>query len=116
MTDAVRSPRWLTQAWLVLLTAPASWAAALGLMFSLTDESWRARSLAAMASIGLVCTVLTVLPAPLAWWMRARIEPIDQSTGRARFMLAVAAGASLIFALVTAMSSVSMLLLDPCRT
>jgi hypothetical protein len=114
--DSARSPRSLTLFWVVLLLAPVAWATALGVMFSLTDESCRRHSITAIASVGIVCVMMTAAPAPLAWHLRRGIDLASPGGGRARFLLEVAVGASLIFTLVTLMSAIPVFLLDPCRT
>jgi hypothetical protein len=114
--DTTRSTRSLTSHWLVLLVPAGAWAAALGIMFSLTDETCRRQSIAAMSSVAILCVLLTAAPAPVAWHLRRGIDPATPGGKRARFMLEVAVGASLIFTLVTLMSAIPVFMLDPCRT
>ncbi|HEV7607283.1 MAG TPA: hypothetical protein VGO61_08095 [Steroidobacteraceae bacterium] len=115
MTAAANAPRSLIAQWLLLLLAPAAWAAALGVLFSLTDEVCTQRSPTAMLAAGTICLVLAAIPLPLSRQLRRRLEAASNAD-RARFMLDVACGASAIFVLVTFVTLLPILWLSPCRT
>ena len=116
MNTAVSSPRALLEAWLTVLLAPVSWAAALGILYSLIDETCANHGRGEMVGVSVACLALAIVPAPIAWRWRRHIDGTTSSGQRARFMLELAAGASLLFALVTLISAVPIALLDPCRT
>jgi hypothetical protein len=110
------APRTLVWLWTTLLLAPLAWASALGLTFSLTDETCISRSRGAMALVSVVSIVLAAAPLGIAWSWRRRVSPASPAGERMRFMLAIAAGGSAIFALVNLLAAVPILFLDPCRT
>jgi hypothetical protein len=115
MTPFTR-PRALIEAWISVLLAPVAWAVALGGLYSLTDETCARGGRLPMDAIALVCLVVTLVPAPLAW-LRGRHTPDDSSAGeRARFLFHTAIGLSALFALVTLLTAIPIFLLDPCRT
>jgi hypothetical protein len=116
MNTAVSSPRALLEAWLTVLLAPVAWAAALGILYSLVDETCTRQGRGDMLVVGGACLALAIVPAPIAWRWRRHIDDTTSSGQRARFMLELAGGASLLFALVTLISAVPIVLLDPCRT
>jgi hypothetical protein len=109
-------PSALLRAWVLLLLAPCTWAAALGILFSLTDETCVSGSRSAMWLVAVSCVVLTAVPAVVAWRLKRAIHSSSDAAERARFMMGVAVGGSLLFALVTLISAVPIGLLDPCRT
>jgi hypothetical protein len=93
-----------------------AWAAALGLLFSLTDEACTSGSRAALWWVAGACAVLTLAPALLAWRAR-RATPATAGAGqRARLMMRVAMGASLLFTLITLIWAAPIAWLDACRT
>jgi len=100
--------------WAVLLMAPVAWSAALGILFALLDESCAQGSRQAMFLAAAVCVLLTILPAPLAWSWRRHFNVGSVGAERARFMLEVASGASVLFALTTLLSIVPVFLLSAC--
>ena len=110
---ARRALIWL---WVILLLAPTAWATALGVTFSLTNETCVSHSRGAMAAAAVICIVLAMLPAAIAWPWRRRVNASTEAGERMRFMLAVAAGGSVLFALVNVLAAVPILFLDPCRT
>jgi hypothetical protein len=110
---ARRTLIWL---WVIVLLAPTAWATALGVTFSLTNETCISRSRAAMAAAAVICIVLAILPAAIAWPWRQRVNADTESGERMRFMLAMAAGGSVLFALVNLLAAVPILFLDSCRT
>jgi hypothetical protein len=114
--DATATPRLLVRHWIALLLAPVSWAAALGILFSLNDEACKRGSHAAMLGIAGICVLMAAAPAPWAWWQRRAFDESTSAGARARFMLGVATGASIIFALVLSMMTIPVLFLSACRT
>jgi hypothetical protein len=116
MTHPLSRPRALVEAWIVVLLAPTAWAAALGILFSLTDEACARGARTAMVAVACACVALTLAPGLLAWAWRRRIAEPHAAADRARFMLAVAIGASAIFTLVLMMTTVPIFLLPACRT
>jgi hypothetical protein len=116
MNTAVTSPRAILEAWISVLLAPTAWAISLGVLYSLTDETCAHSGRGTMFAIALGCIALAIAPAPLAWHWRRSIEETSSSGERARFMLQVAAGCSLLFTLVTIVNAVPIAFLDPCRT
>jgi hypothetical protein len=102
--------------WLTLLLAPIAWAAALGILWSLTDEACSKGSRDAMWLTAGVCVLVACAAAPFAWLRRRRLDGSQAAGERYRFMLEAAAGVSLIFALTLLLSMASILLLSPCRT
>jgi hypothetical protein len=111
-----RRPRALLGLWLLFLGAPMAWAAALGVLFSLTDETCVSGHRDAQwlsAALGLA---LAVLPGLVAWPLWRKLLPSTRAAERARFMLGVALGGSVLFTLVMLVSMVPVGLLDPCRT
>jgi hypothetical protein len=114
--SAHQSTRVLTLLWVAALLAPASWAAALGILFSLTDETCVSGSRAMMSVVASMCVVLAAAPAVIAWPWRQSVSPATAAGERTRFMLGIAVGGSLLFALVTLLTAVPIVFLDPCRT
>jgi hypothetical protein len=116
MMRAYSQPRTLMLSWLTLLLAPVSWATALGILWSLTNDSCMHQTRTAMWVSAGVAVLLAWAPAPFAWLRRRRLDGASAAGERFRFMLETAAGVSLIFALVLMLSMASILLLTPCRT
>lgn len=116
MNPAVSAPRALFESWLAVLLAPVAWASALGILYSLLDETCARGGRGEMVAVAIGCLVLAFMPAPVAWTWRRRIDGATSAGGRARFMLEVAGGASLLFTLVTLITAIPIALLDPCRT
>jgi hypothetical protein len=116
MTRAYSQPRTFMLSWLTLLLAPIAWAVALGILWSLTNESCVHQTRTAMWVSAGVSVLVALAPAPLAWLRRRRLDAGSAAGERFRFMLEAAAGVSLIFALTLLLSTVSILLLSPCRT
>jgi hypothetical protein len=115
MMDAQDSPRRLGRQWTALLLAPVAWAAALGILFPLTEDACARGDRASMWIVSAVCVVLALAGAALAWW--SRDEPgADSGADRARFLMRVALGMSAIFALVLIVTAVPILMLGACRT
>lgn len=114
MSPASSERRVLVKLWTVLLIAPVAWSAALGILFALLDESCAQGSRQAMLLAAAVCVLLTILPAPLAWNWRRHFDAGSVGAERARFMLEVACGASVIFALTTLLTAVPVFLLSAC--
>jgi hypothetical protein len=110
------APRDLTATWIALLLSPVAWALALGILYSLTDEVCASGTRGTMVAVAGLCIMLALAPAPLAWTWRRRIDGRSASEQRARFLLAAATGASLIFTLVTIVTAVPIAMLDACRT
>jgi hypothetical protein len=110
------APRTLVWLWITWLLAPLAWALSLGLSFSLIDETCITRSRVAMALVAAISIVLAAAPAAIAWPWRGRIAAATPAGERMRFMLAVAAGGSVLFALVNLLAAVPVIFLDPCRT
>jgi hypothetical protein len=116
VTRDLSAPRELTQAWGCLLLAPVSWSAALGILFSLTNEVCARGGRGAMFAVASACILLSIAPAPLAWLRRRSISGASAAGERARFLMAVAVGASAIFTLVLVVTAIPTLLLSACRT
>ena len=116
MTRACSQPRTFMLSWLTLLVAPIAWATALGVLWSLTDESCVHQTRTALWVSAGVSVLIAGVPAPLAWLRRRRLNAGSAAGERFRFMLEAAAGVSLIFALTLLLSAASILLLNPCRT
>jgi hypothetical protein len=116
MNTAVSAPRALLESWLTVLLAPVSWAAALGILYSLVDETCASHARGEMVAVAVTCLALAIAPAPIAWRWRRKLDDATSSAQRARFMLELATGASVLFALVTLISAIPIALLDPCRT
>ncbi len=102
--------------WLLVLLAPVSWAAALGMLFSLSNETCISGSRGAPIAVALVCVVLAALPAGPAWHWRRNIDGGTAGAERMRVMLELALGGSVLFTAVTLLTAVPTVLLDPCRT
>jgi len=109
-------PSALLRAWTLVLMAPVAWAGSLGLLFSLTDEACTSGSRAMMWRVATACLALTLAPAVLAWRARREIPTNSDAGHRARFMMSVAIGASLLFAVITLLSAAPIGWLDTCRT
>jgi hypothetical protein len=62
------------------------------------------------------CIALAAVPGLIAWPWRRRFPSGTDGGERARFMLDVGVGCSLLFTLVTVLSAVPVAWLDPCRT
>ena len=116
MMHAYTQPRVLTGTWTLVLLAPIAWAAALGSLFSMTGEACNRGSHGLMQLVAAACVLLALAPAPMAWERRRQIEAATAAGERQRFMLSVAAGGSLIFAIVTLLSAAPIFLLSACRT
>ena len=116
MTRAYSQPRTFMLSWLTLLLAPIAWATALGILWSLTDESCVHQTRTAMWLSAGVSVLVALVPAPFAWLRRRRLNAASAAGERFRFMFQAAAGVSLIFALTLLLSTVSIWLLSPCRT
>jgi hypothetical protein len=116
MNAAWARPPALTLLWIAILLAPCAWAAMLGLQFALTDERCVADVRTPMQVVAVVAITLAILPALFAWPRWRAIEVTSAAAGRTRFMLGLAVGSSVIFALVTILSAVPVWFLDPCRT
>jgi hypothetical protein len=116
MTRAYSQPGTFLLSWLTLLLAPIAWATALGILWSLTDESCVHQTRTAMWVSAGVSVLVAVVPAPFAWLRRRSLNAASAAGERFRFMLEAAAGVSLIFALTLLLSAASILLLSPCRT
>jgi len=115
MTTFTR-PRALIEAWTLVLLAPVAWATALGGLYSLTDETCSHASRIPMGTLALACLILTLIPAPVAWLRGRHLPPDSSAAERARFLFHTAAGLSALFALVTCLTAIPVLMLDPCRT
>ncbi len=115
LSDPV-APRTLVGLWSALLLAPVAWASSLGITFSLTDETCISGSRGSMALVAVTSIVLAAAPAAIAWPWRRGVNPATAAGERMRFMLAVAAGGSVLFACVNLLAAVPILLVDPCRT
>jgi len=116
MNTIVSSPRALLEAWISLLLAPVAWAVSLGVLYSLTDETCAHDGRGTLLAIAGACIALAAAPAPLAWHWRRRLSGTTASEERARFMLQISSGCSLLFTLVTIFNAVPIAFLDPCRT
>ena len=116
MTRAYSQPRTFLLSWITLLLAPVAWATALGVLWSLTNESCVYQTRTAMWISAGIAVLLAAAPAPFAWARRRHLDGASAAGERFRFMLETAAGVSLIFALVLLLTASSILLLTPCRT
>ena len=116
MNRAYSQPRALALSWFMLLLAPVSWAAALGILWSLTDETCARGHRGPMLGVAVLCVLLAFAPAPVGWIRRRSVDAASAAGQRLRFMLTVAAGGSAIFALTMLLTTASILLLSPCRT
>jgi hypothetical protein len=116
VTVTASNARTLTGLWACLLLAPCAWAAALGMLFSLTDEACVRADRAGMWTTAVVCTVLVLLPAVVSRLARSRFNADNPAGERARFLLTVSQGASLVFAPVMLLTTLAIGLLDSCRT
>jgi hypothetical protein len=113
--DAPDSPRRLARQWTALLLAPTAWAAALGMLFVLTEDACALDTRRPLWVALMICLALSLAGAALAW--RDRV-PADNGgrIDRARFMAAVALGLSAMFAIVLMLMAVPLLMLGSCRT
>lgn len=116
VTQDLLRPRKLIWLWTLVLLPPVAWLAAHNMLFSLTNEACLSGSRAAMAGVAVVFTLLCAAPALPAWSWWRQLSPAVESGERARLLLALAFGLSVIFTLVTLLTSVPILLLDSCRT
>ena len=115
MMNAPDSPRRLGRQWTALLLAPVAWAAALGILFALTEDACARGDRLSLWIVTAVCLLLALSGASLAW--SSREEPgADSGADRARFMMRAALGISAIFALVLIVMAVPILMLGACRT
>ena len=114
MNRALRQPRMLLPLWTVLLLAPVAWASALGISFALLDETCAQGGHAWLVLVFGLCLLLAILPAPVAWSWRRHFDVRDQAGERTRFMLDVAIGASIVFALTVLLSAVPVFLQSAC--
>lgn len=109
-------PRVLLRLWTLLLLAPCAWAAALGALFSLTNDACLQGSRGPMWWAAIGSAALSAAPLLPALAMRRRFPSSTAEGERARFMLEIAIGGSLLFTVVTALATVPIALLDTCRT
>jgi hypothetical protein len=110
------SGRTLLGAWALLLLPPLSWAATLGVQFSLTDETCVTGSRSALWAVALASVLLSAVPGLTAMRWYASVNPASSAADRLRFLLAVAAMGAAIFTLVNLLSAAPILWLDSCRT
>jgi hypothetical protein len=116
MTDSSSRPRALVEAWTAVLLAPLAWSAALGILYSLTDETCARGQRGTMWAVALGCVALSLLPAPIAWTWRRRVASDGEVAERVRFMFDVALGTSALFTLVLVVTAVPIAMLESCRT
>ena len=113
--DAPDSPRRLGRQWTAMLLAPVAWAAALGILFTLTEDACARGARLSMWVVTAVCVLLALASAALAGSKReGSID--DSGSDRARFMRLAALGISAMFAGVLLLMAVPILLLGTCRT
>jgi hypothetical protein len=105
----------LTRQWLLVLLAPSTWATAHGILFSLTNDSCLSGSRESMFLVVAASILLAAVPAPIALTERRGIPLETRSGERIRFMLGLAAGGSVLFALVLMLVAIPIFFLDPCR-
>ena len=113
--DTPDSPRRLGRQWTALLLAPVAWAAALGILFALTEDACVRGERLSLWIVTTVCVLLALAGASLAWQGRGDYGD-DGGTDRARFMMRAALGISAIFAAVLMLMAVPILMLGACRT
>jgi len=109
-------PSALPALWVLFLLAPCAWVAALSILFSLTNEVCMGGSRIGLWWTAVPCLALATAPGLLASVWRRGHAGSDAAGERARFMLDVAMGGSVLFTLVIALSAVPIALLDTCRT
>jgi hypothetical protein len=102
--------------WLVVLLAPVSWSAALGVLFSLTNETCISGSRDPALAVACAAVLLAALPAAPAWLWRRQVANDSPPAERTRFLLELATGGSVLFTLVTILTAIPVVFLDPCRT
>jgi hypothetical protein len=106
-----------TALWTFVLLPPVAWSTAFGVMYSMTnDVCIQQASRISMAAITVVCCLLSLAAAGMAWQWRRGVSAEAPGGARTRFMLELAAGASLIFILVMLLMLAPVMFLDPCRT
>jgi len=115
MTDAPDHPRRLLRQWTALLLAPVAWAAALGILFPLTEDACARNSRKAFWVILAVCVISTFAGAWLAWRERAQVTG-NGGGERASFLMHVALGMSAIFLVVLLVMAPPILFVGACRT
>jgi hypothetical protein len=105
-----------TLLWVLVLGAPVSWSAAFGALYSLTNELCiQETSRTLLAGVALGCVLLGAIPGLVAWQWRRHLEPQTEGQERARFMLELATGGSVIVTLLSILMAFPVFLLDPCR-
>ena len=116
LTRPYSRPRHLVLMWVAALLAPFAWSAALGMMFSLTNETCMSGSRFSMLAVAFTSTVLAAAPAVLVAPWRKTVDPDTAVGERTRLLFDLAVAGSLIFALVMVVSTIPILFLDACRT
>jgi len=117
LTHISHPPREYLRLWTLFLLAPSSWAAALGMLFSLVDETCVSGSRTAQWGVAVASIVLAALPGLVAWPWRRTANLATAASERTRLMLDVAIGGSVLFTLVTLLSAAPIAMyVDPCRT
>jgi len=86
MTRAYSQPRTFVLSWLTLLLAPIAWATALGILWSLTNESCVHQTRTAMWVSAGISVLVAWAPAPFAWLRRRRLDAASAAGERFRFM------------------------------
>jgi hypothetical protein len=110
------SARTLVGAWALLLLPPLSWAAALGVQFSLTDETCVTGSRSGLWVAALTSLLVSAIPGFIAVRWRSSVSAGEAAGDWLRFLLAAAAMGAAIFTLVNLLSAVPIVWLDSCRT
>jgi hypothetical protein len=115
LTRQYSRPRHLVLMWVAALLAPFAWSAALGMMFSLTNETCMSGSRFDMLAVAITSILLAAAPAvPVVPW-RKYVETDTAAGERTRLLFDLAVAGSLIFALVMVVSTIPILFLDSCR-
>jgi hypothetical protein len=103
----------LRRLWLFVLAPPFAWAAALGVLFTLTDGACHgARGW--LVAAGVLFILLSAAPGFIAWRQHGRTATHHGDADYVRFLLELGVGSAIVFTLVNLLSTIPIFLLSAC--
>ena len=102
--------------WATVLLPPFAWAAALSLLYAMTNPACLTQSRAVLIAVGLVCIGVAAAAGPLALWLAPHEDEPTETAANRRFLARLALWNSALFVLIIVMSVVPVFLLDACST
>jgi hypothetical protein len=103
----------LRRLWLFVLVPPFAWAAALGVLFAMTDEACHGRR-GWLVAAGVLFMLLSAVPGLIAWREHGRTDTTHGDADHVRFLLELGVGSAIIFTLVNLLSTIPIFLLSAC--